>query len=93
MRFIELSEGQVHLDEQDIAAVELGSLHRQIGLVAQHRLARSLLKNPHILVLDEATSMFDPEGEREFIEGCSEALAEREVEMPPQSIESTQERP
>ena len=42
-------------------------------------LARALLKDPPILVLDEATSMFDPEGEREFIEECSEALRERTV--------------
>lgn len=30
-------------------------------------LARALIKNPPILVLDEATAMFDPEGERSFI--------------------------
>ena len=30
-------------------------------------LARALLKNPAILILDEATAMFDPEGEADFI--------------------------
>ena len=42
-------------------------------------LARALLKNPPILVLDEATAMFDPEGEKEFLEECREALRQRTV--------------
>ncbi len=37
-------------------------------------LARALLKSPPILVLDEATAMFDPEGEREFLQECREIL-------------------
>lgn len=142
MRFMEPDAGRVLLDGQDIAEVELGSLRRQIGLVAQHTLllngtvaenlaygqphatraemkkaakaaraeefieklpdgydtvigdqgvtlsggqrqrlslARTLLKDPPILVLDEATAMFDPEGEASFIEESRKVLDERTV--------------
>jgi ABC-type multidrug transport system fused ATPase/permease subunit len=42
-------------------------------------LARTLLSDPPILILDEATAMFDPQGEEEFIDGCSDLLEERTV--------------
>jgi ABC-type bacteriocin/lantibiotic exporter with double-glycine peptidase domain len=42
-------------------------------------LARALVKDPPILVLDEATSMYDLEGESAFVEACTEALEGRTV--------------
>jgi subfamily B ATP-binding cassette protein MsbA len=42
-------------------------------------LARALLKDPPILVMDEATAMFDPQGERSFIEQCHQVLSHRTV--------------
>ncbi len=42
-------------------------------------LARALIKDPPILVLDEATSMFDPEGEAEFLNQSRDILRDRTV--------------
>jgi subfamily B ATP-binding cassette protein MsbA len=42
-------------------------------------LARALLKDPRILILDEATAMFDPKGELEFLEACRDLLEARTV--------------
>ena len=42
-------------------------------------LARALLKQPSILILDEATAMFDPAGEQEFIAECHDVLRARTV--------------
>ena len=42
-------------------------------------LARALIKDPAILVLDEATAMFDPAGEQEFISHCRDMMALRTV--------------
>jgi len=40
-------------------------------------LARALLKDPPILVLDEANSMYDLEGEAAFVEACAQSLQDR----------------
>jgi len=42
-------------------------------------LARALLANPPVLVFDEATSMFDLDGESAFIASCEQALKGRTV--------------
>lgn len=42
-------------------------------------LARTLMRDPAILILDEATSMFDPESERLFIDECHDLLHHRTV--------------
>jgi ABC-type multidrug transport system fused ATPase/permease subunit len=142
MRFIQPDGGRIRIDGTDTADVELASLRRQIGLVAQNTLllngtvaeniaygqphatpekmkkaakaaradefieklpagyetiigdqgvklsggqrqrlslARTLLKGPAILALDEATAMFDPEGESSFLEECHDLLQHRTV--------------
>jgi ATP-binding cassette, subfamily B, bacterial len=42
-------------------------------------LARALLKDPPILVMDEPTAMFDPEGEAAFVASVRDALTDRTV--------------
>lgn len=42
-------------------------------------LARALVGDPAVLILDEATSMYDPEGEAAFVADCQGALAGRTV--------------
>ncbi|MEO6225485.1 MAG: ABC transporter ATP-binding protein [Sphingomicrobium sp.] len=42
-------------------------------------LARALIKDPPIMLFDEATSMFDEEGEAAFIAECASSLSNRTV--------------
>ena len=141
LRFYEPSSGQILLDGQDIAGLQVQQLRRQLALVSQRTmlfngtvrdnllfgaplaseeaihgavdlaqagfitrlpqgfdteigdggvrlsggqrqrisLARALLADPRVLILDEATSMYDLDGEASLVERCREALADRTV--------------
>lgn len=60
---------------------EIGDLGVRLSGGERQRLAlaRALLKDPPILILDEATAMFDPRGEEEFLQSCSAAFESRTV--------------
>jgi len=42
-------------------------------------LARALLKDAHILILDEATALYDPAGEQDMLRACQAWLRQRTV--------------
>lgn len=142
LRFYDPAAGRITLDGQDIAALDVKQLRRQIGFVPQRAmlmngtiaeniafglsdhdptaieqaaraaqawefitalphglatrigddgvrlsggqrqriaLARALLRDPPIYIFDEATSMYDLEGEAAFVETCVQTLAGRTV--------------
>lgn len=62
-------------------ATEIGDHGVRLSGGQQQRLAlaRALLVDPRILILDEATSMYDLEGEAAFVEACQGALVDRTV--------------
>ena len=62
------------LSNSSLKAIKLSGGQRQ-----RIAIARAILKNAPILILDEPTAMFDPEAERRFVEDARAALAGRSV--------------
>ncbi|MBU7580948.1 MAG: ABC transporter ATP-binding protein [Porphyrobacter sp.] len=62
-------------------ATEIGDNGIRLSGGQQQRiaLARALLRDPPIYIFDEATSMYDLEGEAAFVENCIESLKGRTV--------------
>lgn len=62
-------------------ATEIGDNGIRLSGGQQQRiaLARALLRDPPIYIFDEATSMYDLEGEAAFVESCIESLKGRTV--------------
>lgn len=79
---LELAQAQLFVEQlPEGLNTEIGDNGVRLSGGQQQRLslARTLLADPPILILDEATSMWDIEGEAAFVETCKDAFKGRTV--------------
>ena len=89
---VELTSGELRLDDLSLPQIDLADIRRNATLLTQEArlfhgtlrenvtlglLARALIRDPNIILLDEPTSFFDERTEKAFVEQLARWAGER----------------